>query len=123
MLKFRIHLTSLFGCHASIIDGKKYTAGKFSQEATRTWSGRVEEQTVIRQVLTAVSTKMAVLWVVAPCSPCCLHHQGDSVMVEAARTSETLVNFYQTTRRYNPDDSHLNTLVVQKTSESKTFCD
>jgi hypothetical protein len=25
--------------------------------------------------------------------------------MEAARTSETLVNFYQTTRRYNPEDS------------------
>jgi hypothetical protein len=30
-------------------------------------------------------------------------------MIEAARTSETLVNFYQTTRRYNPEDSHLHT--------------
>jgi hypothetical protein len=30
-------------------------------------------------------------------------------MTEAARTSETLVNFYQTTRRYNPEDSHLRT--------------
>jgi hypothetical protein len=28
-------------------------------------------------------------------------------MMEAARTSETLVNFYQTTRRYNPEDSDL----------------
>jgi hypothetical protein len=28
-------------------------------------------------------------------------------MMEAAMTSETLVNFYQTTRRYNPEDSHL----------------
>jgi hypothetical protein len=28
-------------------------------------------------------------------------------MTEAARTSETSVNFYQTTRRYNPEDSHL----------------
>jgi hypothetical protein len=28
-------------------------------------------------------------------------------MMEAARTSETLVNFYQTTRRYNPENSHL----------------
>jgi hypothetical protein len=30
-------------------------------------------------------------------------------MMEAARTSKTLVNFYQTTRRYNPEDSHLRT--------------
>jgi hypothetical protein len=28
-------------------------------------------------------------------------------MMEAASTSETLVNFYQTTRRNNPEDSHL----------------
>jgi hypothetical protein len=31
----------------------------------------------------------------------------DALMLEAARISETLVNFYQTTRRYNPEDSHL----------------
>jgi hypothetical protein len=30
-----------------------------------------------------------------------------TLMMEAARTSETLVNFYQTARRYNPEDSHL----------------
>jgi hypothetical protein len=30
-----------------------------------------------------------------------------ALMMEAARTSETMVNFYQTTRRYNPEDSHL----------------
>jgi hypothetical protein len=30
-------------------------------------------------------------------------------MMEAARTSKTLVNFYQTTRRYNPEDSRLRT--------------
>jgi hypothetical protein len=40
--------------------------------------------------------------------PCCLYHQGD-LMMKAARTSETLVNFYQTTRRYNPEDSHVRT--------------
>jgi hypothetical protein len=28
-------------------------------------------------------------------------------MIEAARTSETLVNFYQITRHYNLEDSHL----------------
>jgi hypothetical protein len=33
-----------------------------------------------------------------------------AMMMEAARTSETLVNFYQITRRYNPEDSHLHTL-------------
>jgi hypothetical protein len=30
--------------------------------------------------------------------------------MEAASTSETMVNFYQTTQRYNPEDSHLRTL-------------
>jgi hypothetical protein len=39
---------------------------------------------------------------------CCLHHLGD-LMVEAASTSETSVNFYQTTRRNNPEDSRLRT--------------
>jgi hypothetical protein len=38
---------------------------------------------------------MAVFWVLI------------ALMMEAARTSETLVNFYQTTLRYNPEDSHL----------------
>jgi hypothetical protein len=32
------------------------------------------------------------------------------VMVEAARTSEMLVNVYQTTWYYNPEYSHLRTL-------------
>jgi hypothetical protein len=73
------------------------------------------------EVLTAVSKKMAVFWVVAPCclvdvyqrlrGHYCLHHPGDelliALMMKAAKTSETLVNIYQTTRRYNPEDSHL----------------
>jgi hypothetical protein len=29
--------------------------------------------------------------------------------MEAARSPETLVNFYQTKRRYSPEDSHLRT--------------
>jgi hypothetical protein len=54
--------------------------------------------------------KMAVFWVVVPRSlvevyrrfrgACCFHHQGDV-------TSKTSVNFYQTTRRNNPENSHL----------------
>jgi hypothetical protein len=73
------------------------------------------------------TTKMAVFRVVVPCSLvevyqrfrglCCLHHQGDegthpsliALMTEAARSSETMVNFYQTTWHYNPEDSHLRT--------------
>jgi hypothetical protein len=31
------------------------------------------------------------------------------MMMEAASTSETSVNFYQTTWRNNPEDSHLHT--------------
>jgi hypothetical protein len=47
------------------------------------------------QVLTA-----AVFWDFEPC-----HHQA--LMMEAASTSETTVNFYQTARRNNPEDSRL----------------
>jgi hypothetical protein len=32
-----------------------------------------------------------------------------ALMMGTAKTSETLVNFYQTTLRYNPEDSHLYT--------------
>jgi hypothetical protein len=64
---------------------------------------------------------MAVFWVVAPGrlvlgyqrlrGQYIVQHQGDqglnAMMMEAARTSETLVNSYQSTWRYNPKDSHL----------------
>jgi hypothetical protein len=61
------------------------------------------------EVLTAVCTKMVVFWVVAPCSLVEVYQRFRviALMMEAARTSETLVNFYQTMRRYNPEDSHL----------------
>jgi hypothetical protein len=39
---------------------------------------------------------MAVFWVLAI-----------ALMMEAASTSKTSVNFHETTRRYNPEDSHL----------------
>jgi hypothetical protein len=58
------------------------------------------------EVLTAVNTKMAVFWVAAPCSLIDVY-QLIALMMEAASTSETLDNLYQTTRRYNPEDSHL----------------
>jgi hypothetical protein len=42
---------------------------------------------------------MAVFWVVAMIA----------LMMEAVRASEALVNLHQSTRRYNPEDSHLHT--------------
>jgi hypothetical protein len=47
------------------------------------------------EVLTAVSSKMTVFWVIA-------------LMMAAASTFETSVNFYQTTRLNNPEDRELN---------------
>jgi hypothetical protein len=43
------------------------------------------------------SMEMAVFWVVAP------------LIMEAVSTPETSENFYQTTRRNIPEDSHLHT--------------
>jgi hypothetical protein len=69
------------------------------------------------EVLTAASMKMPVFWVVAPCNlvevyqrfrgTFCLHLQVIALMMEAVSTSETLVNFYQITLCYNPEDRHL----------------
>jgi hypothetical protein len=59
-------------------------------------------------------SKIAVFWAVAPCSlvealAASINRAVIALMMEAARTSEKLVNFYQTTRRYTPEDSHLHT--------------
>jgi hypothetical protein len=61
--------------------------------------------------------KMAVFWIVAQCSlvevyrrlkgACCLSYSLIALMMEAASISESSVNFYQTTRRNIPEDSHL----------------
>jgi hypothetical protein len=53
------------------------------------------------EVLVAASMKMAVFWVVVPPSSGLI-----ALMMEAARTSEMSVNFYQTTWHNNPEDSH-----------------
>jgi hypothetical protein len=62
---------------------------------------------------------MFVFWVVAPChlgevylhfrGACCLHQQDDDDDGEVVSTSETPVNFYQTTWCNNPEDSLLHT--------------
>jgi hypothetical protein len=65
--------------------------------------------------------KIAVFWVVAPCRslptfqrclmPPSTGRRVIALMMGAASTSETSVNFYQTIRRKNPVDSHLMTNV------------
>jgi hypothetical protein len=43
-----------------------------------------------------------------------------ALMTEEAKTSEMLVYFYQTTGRYNPEDSHLRFLICSLTKCYKT---
>jgi hypothetical protein len=68
---------------------------------------------------------MAAFWVIAPYSlvevyqrfrgPCCLHYQGDR--------PETSVNFYQTTLRYNPEDSLLSNILYETVKKhTYKFC-
>jgi hypothetical protein len=53
---------------------------------------------------------MTVFWNVAPCTLEEVYRRLlIDMMMEAASTSETSVNFYQTTRRNIPEDNHLNT--------------
>jgi hypothetical protein len=59
--------------------------------------------------------KMAVFRIVAPCSLVEVYRRSRgaciisaiALMMAAASTSETSVNFYQTTQRNNSEDSHL----------------
>jgi hypothetical protein len=49
--------------------------------------------------------KMTVFWGVAPCSPSEIDRRA--LMMVTVSTSETLVNFCETTRRSIPEDSYL----------------
>jgi hypothetical protein len=54
--------------------------------------------------------KMTVFWKVAPCSLVDVYRRfrcAYSLLVKGVSTSETSVNFYQTTRGNIPEDSHL----------------
>jgi hypothetical protein len=44
-----------------------------------------------------------------------------TLMMEAESTSETLVNFYQTTRRYDPEDSYLRAVVLLRAKTHPPF--
>jgi hypothetical protein len=47
---------------------------------------------------------ISVFWAVAPCSLVDVYRRFSALMMEEASSSETSVNFYQTTWRYNPED-------------------
>jgi hypothetical protein len=55
------------------------------------------------QVLTVTSMKVAVFWVVAPCSLAEINCHPD----DEGNTSETLASFYQTTQCNIPKDNYL----------------
>jgi hypothetical protein len=65
------------------------------------------------EVLTSTITKVIVFWFwdVVPCRLVEVYRQHQLLItrakMEAASTSEASVNFYQTTRCYIPEDSHL----------------
>jgi hypothetical protein len=93
---------------------KKCTEGQKKQKIHQHHSSSLETilSQVRFQVLAATSTRTTVFWDVGPrnlvdadrrfrCAYC-LHHRWLTVS-----TSETLVNFYQTTRPNIPEDSHL----------------
>jgi hypothetical protein len=47
--------------------------------------------------------------------------QGGVLMMEAARVSETSVNFQQTTRRYNPEESDIHIIIFKlRISENRS---
>jgi hypothetical protein len=64
------------------------------------------------EVLTAVKMRIVANWVARQS---CNGYQrfggtySQGIFTSTLKTSETLVNFYHTARRYNPEDSHLRT--------------
>jgi predicted GNAT family acetyltransferase len=85
---------------------------------------------ICNTVITLEQMKMAVLWVVPLCSLVEVYRHFRlaasiiramiALMMEAASISETLVNFYQTTRYSNPEDSNLYTRRREKMKSQQT---
>jgi hypothetical protein len=66
---------------------------------------QLKNMNVVFQVLTSVSMKMAVFWVVVPCNLAEVYWRCR--YLSASIISETSVVFYQTTRCNNSEDGHL----------------
>jgi hypothetical protein len=74
-------------CRCRPIKLKSRCCAKVHRSVVETIRNVTKQYEVGFEVLTAVSMKIAVFWVVAPCrlldvyqrfrGPCCLHHQGD----------------------------------------------
>jgi hypothetical protein len=63
--------------------------------------------TKIETVELPYTTKMTVFLDVTPCSLAEVYQFQGTLVMEAASTSETSLNFYQSTRRNIPEDSYL----------------
>jgi hypothetical protein len=55
----------------------------------------------------AASMKMTAFWDIEPCSLVEVDRRFIALTMEAVNTSETSVNFYETTRRNIPEGYHL----------------
>jgi hypothetical protein len=64
---------------------------------------------VMLWVLEAKNMKIIASWDVTPCYSC-----SSTLKMEATRSSETLVTFYQTKRRHIREDSNLDTITSQE---------
>jgi hypothetical protein len=70
----------------------------------------------IHIIQSQILMKIAVFWVVAPCSlvevyqrfrgPCCLHHQGDDGRLHGATTQKTAIFILTAVRTSNPTDPY-----------------
>jgi hypothetical protein len=106
-------------CHHGMARPLAANGGRLLPGLEGTWQN-VQQQWDFR-----FSRRRAAFWDNAPCSVMevgrrfrgayCLHHQGDEwLTMEAASTSETSVNFYQTTRRNIPEGCYLLSAVCRQ---------
>jgi hypothetical protein len=80
--------------------------------STQTASAQCFKGNLSNKIWVNLILKAHVFWVVEPCNLVEVHRHFKArfeLLMEGASTFETSMNFYQTTRRNQPEDSHLYT--------------
>jgi hypothetical protein len=106
---------SIWKFAATILTNENKYLRELGSTSLVNWKVRLE-------VLTVVNKKMPVLCVVAPCRPVWIYIVSEvrtaSIIramsdprIDAARTFKNFANLYRSTRRYNPEDSHLRLVI------------